>query len=212
MTPLHPAVLPGHERLVVVVGPSGAGKDSLLQAWLAQVAANPPILHAARRSITRPSSEAAGSEPHEPLSEAAFIAALLAGDMAVHWQAHGLHYGVRRAQFEVLTQPGQWLLLNGSRQALPALRHVAPGMKVLAITASPHVLAARLAGRGREDAPAVAARLARSQLPWPDGIQPDHTVVNDGTLKAALASVLNWWWPLQAAATPAAPVTSAQLT
>ena len=48
---------------------------------------------------------------------------------------------------------------------------------MIEITASPDVLAARLAGRGRETAADIAARIARSVAP----IRPDSVIVNDST-------------------------------
>ena len=53
-------------RLFFVVGPSGAGKDTLLSGAIAA----DPALHWARRVITRP--ESAGGEPFEGVTEAEF--------------------------------------------------------------------------------------------------------------------------------------------
>ena len=73
--------------LVLVVGPSGAGKDSLLNAARAAFADDPRI-HFVRRVITRPADP--GGEDHEPVNEAGFAAR----SFALSWSAHGLSDGI----------------------------------------------------------------------------------------------------------------------
>ena len=74
-------------RLVAIVGPSGAGKDTLIAG---AVAARPDLVWA-RRTITRP---ATGNEPSEAVSEAEFERRRAAGAFAFWWTAHGLSYGI----------------------------------------------------------------------------------------------------------------------
>jgi ribose 1,5-bisphosphokinase len=62
-----------------------------------------------------------------------------------------------------------------------ARRELAP-VAVVAITASSETLAARLAGRGREDAAEIERRLQRAVPADP----PDVTIDNDGTLGEAV--------------------------
>ena len=150
--------VPDSERLIVVVGPSGAGKDSVLQAWrkLLPPAAAPAQV---RRVITRPPDP--HGENHEPIDEATF--APLA--------------------------EGRWVVMNGSRGHLPQLRRRAPKAHVVEVTAPPEVLAQRLAGRGRENPEAVAARLARET----PGSDASLVVSNTGDVAEA-AQALNRWW------------------
>ena len=98
-------------RLFAVVGPSGAGKDRLLGGLVAAC----PEIHRARRTITRP---AAQSEDFESLSVEDFARVQGLGEFALHWQAHGLHYGIRPAELSPLAQ-GRDVVFNGSRAALP---------------------------------------------------------------------------------------------
>ncbi len=176
-----PAIAGAH-RLIVVVGPSGAGKDSLLRGW--REAPDAPVL--AQRVITRAPEE---SEAHEAVSPGDFAGMRSRGLLATWWQAHGLDYGVRRAQLEPLAG-GRWIVLNGSRAHLPALRAQAPGLRVVAVSAPAHVLASRLAARGREDAAARAARLAREPAPPVDA---DFVLSNDGELRHGVDALLQWW-------------------
>lgn len=145
-------------RLIVVVGPSGAGKDSLL-AWLRARLPARHSVHWVRRTITRPAQ--AGGEDHESLDDAVFDAAVQAGCFALHWQANGLHYGIRRSELLPLAQ-GQWVMLNGSRAHLPDCAQVYPGLTVLHIVADTEVLRMRLLNRGRESEEVIEERLKRA--------------------------------------------------
>jgi len=176
--------LPHSQRLLVVVGPSGAGKDTVMAAWQQHAAAAGQVLRVARRTITRPAR--AGGEAHEALDEAQWQAACDAGAFAVHWHAHGLAYGVRTREFDALAHGT--VLLNGSRAALPALRARAPHCRVVEITASADVLAQRLHARGREDVQAIAARLQRAAP-----AQADVSVCNDAAVADTVAALMRWW-------------------
>lgn len=170
-------------RLVAVVGPSGAGKDTLMAGARAALAGEARIRFV-RRAITRPAE--AGGEDHRALTEAAFAAELAAGGFALHWQAHGLHYGIPRAIEDDLAR-GHVVAANLSRSVLAEADARYP-LLVLEITAPPAVLAARLAARGRENAADVAARLAR-EAAVPPGLAV-RRVMNAGTVEDGIAQVV----------------------
>ena len=171
-------------RLIVVVGPSGAGKDSVLRGWREAVGAAAPAF--AQRVITRAPDAA---EAHEAVTGADFAGMRTRGLLATWWQAHGLDYGVRWQQLEPLVQ-GRWVVLNGSRAHLPALRAQAPGLRVVEVSAPVHVRAQRLATRAREDASAREGRLAREIA---GGVDADLALVNDGELRHSVDALLRWW-------------------
>ena len=172
----------GARRLIVVVGPSGAGKDSVLRGWRAVQGAP----HFAQRVITRAPD---ATESHEAVSPGDFAGMRSQGLLATWWQAHGLDYGVRRSQLEPLAH-GRWVVLNGSRAHLPALRAQAPGLRVVEVSAPAHVLAQRLAARAREDAAGRDGRLARAVA---SPVDADLALVNDGELQRSLDVLLQWW-------------------
>ncbi|MGG7645549.1 phosphonate metabolism protein/1,5-bisphosphokinase (PRPP-forming) PhnN [Rhodovulum sp. YNF3179] len=167
-------------RLFAVVGPSGAGKDTLIDG----ARAARPDIHFPRRVITRP--ETAGGEPFEGVSEAEFARRKAAGTFAIDWQAHGLCYGIP-ASIDAALAAGRDVVFNGSRAALPAARRRYPGLSVVLVTAPAGVLARRLAARGREAEDEIAARLARADYAVPDGAQ---VVENGGTVAAGVAAFL----------------------
>jgi phosphonate metabolism protein PhnN/1,5-bisphosphokinase (PRPP-forming) len=165
--------------LVLVVGPSGAGKDTLLDA-ARRALADDPRFRFVRRVITRP--EDAGGEAHEAVTDAEFSAR----DFAVAWQAHGLRYGIPA---DIVTDLGvnRVVVANVSRSVIAqaAARFT---VRVIEITAPSDILAARLATRGRETTADVAARLART-VALPDGIVFE-TIMNDTTVEAGVARFL----------------------
>ncbi|MBZ9967191.1 phosphonate metabolism protein/1,5-bisphosphokinase (PRPP-forming) PhnN [Mesorhizobium sp. BR1-1-2] len=143
---------------VAVVGPSGAGKDTIIGQAKA-LFADETRLEFVRRVITRPSDTA--SEDHDTLADAAFIEAEADGAFAVSWEAHGLRYGLP-AEVDWAVANGHVAVANVSRAIIPALRERYANLAIVEITASPDVLAERLAMRGRESRGEVLARLARS--------------------------------------------------
>jgi phosphonate metabolism protein PhnN/1,5-bisphosphokinase (PRPP-forming) len=134
---------------------------------MAGASALDPALHWARRVITRPTT--AGGEPFEGVSGTVFQARLDAGAFALHWDAHGLRYGVATTELAPLEQ-GLDVMVNGSRGALVSVQSAFPDMAVIRISAPSDVLAERLALRGRESRDDIKARLARASYDLPAGI------------------------------------------
>jgi ribose 1,5-bisphosphokinase len=179
-------------RLIAVVGPSGVGKDSLIDA----LAARRPGLGRVRRAITRPAE--AGGEPFEALSEAGFASRAEAGGFLLWWRAHGLCYGIP-AEVGARLEAGEDLLANLSRRVLPEAAARVSRLAVLHLTAPPEVLATRLAARRREDAAQIADRMERrvAHAPLPPGV-PEIVIDNSGPLDRAVGAALAALYPTQA--------------
>ena len=156
--------------LILVVGPSGAGKDTLLNL-ARQALAEDRRFRFVRRVITRPAQ--AGGEDHDFVSEAAFAKR----DFALQWQAHGLSYGIPADVSEDLIR-GVAVVANVSRRVIAGAAERFP-VQVIEVTAPPEILAQRLAARGRETAADIAARLAR-QPRIPPAVAVER-IVNDKT-------------------------------
>lgn len=169
--------------LVLVVGPSGAGKDTLLDAARARLAGDARFRFA-RRVITRPAD--AGGEAHEAVNETDFATREAAGGFALSWRAHGLSYGIPAEIAEDVAR-GRVVIANVSRGVIADAMRRFP-VRVIEITAPPEILAARLAARGREGAADVANRLARS-VALPEGVEIVR-VMNDASPEEGVARFL----------------------
>ena len=171
--------------MVVVVGPSGAGKDTLMNLAARHFAGRPDV-HFVRRVITRDGD--AGNEDHRSVSEADFDAMEQAGAFAVSWEAHGLKYGIPADVTDELAR-GNLVIANGSRSVLHRFQAVFPRLKIINVTAQRDVLAERLMARGRESREDVLRRLDRSTITF-DSSYDVTDIDNSGTLEDAERAVI----------------------
>ncbi len=161
----------GPGRLVLVVGPSGAGKDTLLNLTRAACAGDAGIVFP-RRVVTR---EASLAEDNAQVSPDAFRAALARGEFAMHWEAHGHCYALPRAIDDDI-RAGRTVVVNASRTVIETMRRLYADIVVVLITAPPDVLERRLAMRARGSDGSIEERLRRAV----DEAAPDATIVNVG--------------------------------
>lgn len=162
----------GPGRLILVVGPSGAGKDTLLNVARRECASDDRIVFP-RRIVTR---EASAFEDNLEMCASAFREALSAGEFALHWEAHGHDYGVPRAiKNDILA--GRIVVVNVSRTIIPAARRDYADVIVVAITAPADVLAERLGKRHRPSDGDIGERLHRAVS---EDTAADVTIVNVG--------------------------------
>lgn len=171
--------------LLLVVGASGVGKDTLLGGARIALAADDRFLFA-RRSITRPAD--AGGEDHLFVPPEEFVRLRDTQRFLAHWSAHGLHYGLPVELADVLRQ-GRHVVANGSRSAVPELAARAANFVVIEVTAPPAEAARRLGARGRETPEEIAARLARDTPPYPPDIETVQ-VANDASPAEGVARLV----------------------
>ncbi|MDX2266123.1 MAG: phosphonate metabolism protein/1,5-bisphosphokinase (PRPP-forming) PhnN [Hyphomicrobiales bacterium] len=152
---------------ICVVGPSGAGKDTLINAARAHFASDARF-YFPQRYISR---GATPDEPHIPISEAEFERRRRANEFFLHWRAHGVAYALGR-DVDAALQAGKTVVANISRAMIGAARDAWSRTLVIHVTVDPAVLRARLEARGRDSAEDVNARLQRgaevevTPAPW----------------------------------------------
>ena len=146
-----------HGRLIYLIGPSGSGKDSLLEAVRSTLAQEG--IEIARRIITR-SAESAG-EDALGVSPLQFEHLRKQGAFALDWQANGLCYGIG-VQIDAWLGEGKSVLVNGSRGYLDQARARYPELLAICLEVAPQVLRQRLLARGREPVEEIEQRLARN--------------------------------------------------
>lgn len=175
-----PSIGPG--RLVLVVGPSGAGKDTIIRAARSRLGHDESYLFP-RRVVTRPPSPAEDNIEADPET---FARMREAGGFALVWTAHGHHYGIP-AVIDHAVYEGRTVICNVSREVIAMARGRYDHLTVVEITAPPAVLAARIATRGRlSDAASTDRTDRRPAAP----VLADATVVNDGPAEAAIGQFL----------------------
>jgi ribose 1,5-bisphosphokinase len=175
----------GSGRLVLVVGPSGAGKDTLIAGARATCAGDPTVVFP-RRVITRLST---ASDDHDTLSEQAFGDAVATGEFALWWAAHGHRYGIP-SSIDGDIRSGRTVVCNVSRTVLGLARQRYVSVTVVLVTAPQKVLEVRLAGRGRTSDGNLADRIGRSAQPDVTA-EPDVEIQNVGRVEISVRRLLN---------------------
>jgi len=174
-------------RLFYVIGPSGSGKDTLMQYARGKLAAYNKIVFA-HRYITR-LPELVG-ENHIHLSEAEFAAKERQGFFAMQWDSHGLRYGIGKEINFWLAQ-GFNVVINGSREYFTTALEKEPDMRVVLIRTSTDALRERLKKRQRETDDEIERRLERAAL-FNRIHHPNVTFLdNDGLLDDSGAAFIN---------------------
>lgn len=166
-------------RLIYLMGPSGSGKDSVLQAASAPLAELDCRI--VRRVITR-SAEARGEDAHS-VSVDEFAVLERSGAFAMSWRANGLHYGIPR-EIDDWLAAGHDVLVNGSRKYLPEARRRYPHLIAILLKVDAEVLRQRLLKRGRETLAEIEERLARNAH-FADGL-PGPLVELDNSVSLAV--------------------------
>ncbi len=167
---------------VAVVGPSGAGKDTLMSRAALHAGLDPRV-HFARRIVTREALVA--SEDHESIDEAGFMRATAEGAFALTWSAHGLRYALPRSVTEDLGR-GRVVVANLSRRSLADAVCVFGALWVLEVTARSDVLLDRLSARGRESRDTILDRLERQvTITLPPGAEGHLRIDNSDDIEVA---------------------------
>ena len=143
--------------LFLVVGPSGVGKDSLING-ARQFLEQDVSFWFPTRFITRPADS--GGEIHQALTSDEFDQLARDGAFMLSWRAHGHGYGIPVAAKEALAR-GRSVIVNVSREVIDEARRLWSPIRVMLITAPRDVLRERLIRRGRETADDIERRLDR---------------------------------------------------
>jgi ribose 1,5-bisphosphokinase len=179
------AELIGPGRLILVVGPSGAGKDTLINGARVQCAGDSTVIFP-RRVVTRPSSV---HEDHETVDRDTFNRRLAEGRFALWWDAHGHRYGVPVSIHDDI-RSSRTVVCNVSRTIVEPARQRYARVAVVLITAPERLLEVRLASRDRRSDGDLADRVARS-AEVADSCRADVSIHNVGEPMAGIRALLN---------------------
>jgi len=170
-------------RLLVVSGPSGVGKGTVIAAALRLA----PGLELATSATTRPRrrDEVDGREYHF-LSEAEFLRRVGQGEFLEHVSYAGNRYGTLRSEVERRLRAGRDVVLEIEVVGARAIKRHMPEA-VLVFIAPPEAadLEARLRGRGTDTDEEIEDRLKIARREMESQTEFDHVIVNDDAERAA---------------------------
>ncbi len=170
----------GH--LVLVVGPSGAGKDAVMTG-AREVFKDDGSVVFPRRFVTRLSNPDA--EDHISMTEMEFALAVADGAFSLWWRAHGNSYGIG-SFVESHIDSGATVVVNCSRASVADACERFANVTVAEITAPAEILVARIVTRGRETADQARERVLRRVPDYPAGVRVER-IVNDGPLAQSVS-------------------------
>lgn len=173
-----PSPAAGDPLLVVISGPSGAGKDSVLE----RLRERGLPAHFTVTATTRPQREVK-PEDHQFLSflsEPEFDRLLAEDGLLEHAQVYGYHYGVPKAPLREALARGQDVLVRVDVQGAATIKSLVPDAVLIFLTLpSLEELEARLVERGQDDAETVQRRVKAAARELEQQSRFDYTVVNE---------------------------------
>lgn len=180
--------------LYYVIGPSGAGKDSVMAYVRSRLGPSDRFVFA-HRYITRPRE--AGGEDHVALSASEFATRSDLGLFCMEWRSHGLRYGIG-IEIKQWLERGCGVVVNGSRGYLKVAQERFPTLAPVLIEVSPDRLRERLEKRGRESRAEIEERIRRAtsfEVEAPNLVR----LSNDGPLERAGERFLDLLRPAEVA-------------
>ncbi len=164
-------------RAVVITGPSGVGKGTLIRSLRERM----PELQLSVSATTRHprAGETQGVDYHF-LSPEQFAEHVAAGDFVEHADYAGASYGTLRSELETRSAGGDPVLLEIELQGARQVRESMPeAVQVFIAPPSLDALRARLVGRGTDEQAQIEARLRTAEREVAAKDEFAHVVVND---------------------------------
>jgi len=173
--------------LIVVSGPAGVGKDSLLT----RMKELKYPLHFVVTATDRPPrpGEVHGVD-YFFLSSEEFLRMEREGELMEHAIVYGQHKGIPKQQVREALASGKDVIMRVDVQGAATVRRIAPQAVLIFLTASEEELAYRLRQRGSDSPQQLALRLSKAREEMECMQEFDYVVVNrEGELDRAVAQV-----------------------
>ncbi len=171
--------------LILVVGPSGAGKDTLIAGARERLKDDPRFVFP-RRVITRAAD--AGGEDHIAVDAATFERMHREGAFSLSWSAHGFSYGIS-ASIDADLVEGRNVIVNVSRSVVNDANRRYDPVRWIWVSIDPARLKGRLTARGRESEREIADRVGAALQEF-DMAGTGLVVRNDDTVERGIEKMV----------------------
>jgi guanylate kinase len=171
--------------LIVLAGPSGVGKGSVVERLRSR---DPAGLAVSISATTRPMRAGETDGVDYVFVDDAGFDRMIAGNELLEWAEvyPGRRYGTRRSFVDDTLAEGRDVILEIDVQGASLVRAQMPDAVLILLTPpSMEALEARLRGRGTEDEASIAERLAAAARVLQQAGWFDHVVMNDDVVRAA---------------------------
>ena len=174
-------------KIFYLIGASGAGKDTILNAYKKSAVNEKEKIVVAHRYITRVNAVVAQGENFISLSDAEFALRDSHRLFALSWQANNCCYGIG-VELDACLNSGLSIIVNGSRSYLPTAQEKYPkNLVAITVDVPEDMLRKRLVYRQRESLQEIDARIDRHRQLKGEH-KADEVIMNATTINDAVDS------------------------
>jgi ribose 1,5-bisphosphokinase len=173
--------------LFLIIGNSGAGKDTIIKSIKENFPSKLYELKIPRRVVTRQASD---TENFESVDAETFHKLRESGEFVFEWESYEHFYGIRKEILDWLRK-GHPVMVNVSRKIINHAKQKFPNAKVIFIRVPLEITADRIIERGRESYEEVLNRVVRAQ-DHQDYEEADLVVNNVGKIMETSNKVLEF--------------------
>ncbi len=186
-------------RVVIVSGPSGAGKTSVMKKVFQTPMGGVPLVHSVSATTRPPRNGETDGVDYHFLSDEDFQTLRQRGGFLEAFEvfSQGYWYGTLWSEVTTGLTAGKWVVLEIDVQgALDVMQQFPDAISIFLRPSTPEELERRLRGRGTETEEAIQRRLARAERELAVADCYQHQVINDDMDQAVrhICEILTSQW------------------
>lgn len=172
----------GMGKLIVLTGPSGVGKGTLLRSLLQR---HPELCLSVSATTRQPRPGEVNGKDYHFVTAQQFDALIAQGELLEWAEFAGNRYGTPRQSVVDAIQAGKWVILEIELEGARQIRHTFPdALRIFILPPSIVELEYRIRNRGQDSEGAIARRLKRAEEEINAANEFDIQIVNDDFDKA----------------------------